>query len=80
MCGYHGWYDWYIGTTARDLGVPKVEKSLVSTFKFNDLESLERILFKEKFAAVILEPAGSIEPNKDYLSDLKKLRISTGLY
>lgn len=78
LCGYHGWHDWYIGTTARDLGVPEVEKSLVSTFKFNDLESLERILFKEKFAAVILEPAGSIEPNKDYLSDLKKITHKHG--
>src|SRR5690606_20215079 len=23
VCGYHGWQDWYIGSTARNLGVPK---------------------------------------------------------
>ena len=23
ICGYHGWHDWYIGTTTRNLGVPK---------------------------------------------------------
>ncbi len=22
-CGYHGWHDWYIGITARNLGVPQ---------------------------------------------------------
>src|ERR1700734_4160688 len=22
VCGYHGWQDWYIGTTARNRGVP----------------------------------------------------------
>ena len=21
-CGYHGWHDWYIGTTSRDKGIP----------------------------------------------------------
>ena len=24
ICGYHGWQDWYIGSTARNRGVPKV--------------------------------------------------------
>ena len=23
VSGYHGWHDWYIGTTTRDLGVPE---------------------------------------------------------
>ena len=78
LCGYHGWHDWYIGTTARDLGVPQVEKSLVSKFNFNDLESLDKILSKDKFAAVILEPVGSVEPEKNYLSDLKKITHKHG--
>ena len=24
VCGYHGWHDWYIGSTTRNLGVPDV--------------------------------------------------------
>ena len=23
VCGYHGWQDWYIGSTTKNLGVPK---------------------------------------------------------
>lgn len=23
VCGYHGWHDWYIGSTSRNLGVPE---------------------------------------------------------
>ena len=27
VAGYHGWHDWYIGSSSRNLGVPKsVEK------------------------------------------------------
>ena len=32
-CGYHGWHDWYIGTTTRDLGVPKAVAVQTRTFK-----------------------------------------------
>ncbi len=42
-CGYHGWHDWYIGTTTRDKGVPKSVKNLTLTFEYNKIESLEKI-------------------------------------
>src|SRR5207253_1997153 len=41
-CGYHGWQDWFIGTTTRSLGVPKAVAELTVTFEYNDLASLER--------------------------------------
>ena len=41
MCGYHGWQDWSIGTTARDKGVPRAVAALTSTFPYGDLEALE---------------------------------------
>ena len=37
VCGYHGWQDWYIGSTTRDKGVPVSTKSLTKSFKFNDI-------------------------------------------
>jgi glutamate-1-semialdehyde aminotransferase len=40
-CGYHGWHDWYISVTDRSAGIPESTKSLVYTFKYNDLQSLE---------------------------------------
>src|SRR5262249_28761346 len=30
-CGYHGWHDWYIGTTGRNKGVPEGTKELTQT-------------------------------------------------
>src|SRR3989338_2144955 len=39
-CGYHGWHDWYIGSTSRNLGVPKETQKLTLRFKYNDIDSL----------------------------------------
>jgi glutamate-1-semialdehyde 2,1-aminomutase len=60
IAGYHGWHDWCIGTTTRNLGVPKAIQELSSTFKFNDLDSLHDLLKRDPdgYAAVILEPSG----------------------
>ena len=46
VSGYHGWYDWYIGTSTRDLGVPKKIKSLTKTFTFNDIHSFQNLTKK----------------------------------
>ena len=36
-CGYHGWQDWYIGSTTRNAGVPKAVRDLTHPFPYNDL-------------------------------------------
>ncbi len=75
VSGYHGWHDWYIGTTVRNLGVPKVVQDLSSKFIFNDLDSLE-CLFKTDptgFAAVVLEPTGVCEPEDGFLESVREL-------
>ena len=58
VCGYHGWQDWYIGSTARNRGVPQAVRDLTHAFKYNDLDSLDQLLRAHpgEFAAVILEP------------------------
>jgi len=38
-CGYHGWQDWYIGSTNRHLGVPEAVRKLTLTFPYNDLDA-----------------------------------------
>ena len=75
VSGYHGWHDWYIGSSTRDLGVPNAVKSLTHKFTFNDADSLKHLFRKypNKFAAVILEPAGLIDTNIDFLKEIKKL-------
>jgi glutamate-1-semialdehyde 2,1-aminomutase len=75
VCGYHGWHDWYIGTTVRNLGVPRSVQDLSSKFTFNDIDSLE-ILLKDdstNFAAVIMEPTGVCEPEDNFLENVRKL-------
>ena len=41
--GYHGWHDWYIGSTPRNKGVPAAVQALTHTFKYNNLDSLRAI-------------------------------------
>jgi glutamate-1-semialdehyde aminotransferase len=68
-CGYHGWHDWYIGSTSRSAGVPDAVRALVGTFDFNDLDSLDAALAarRDAVAAVILEPCGAEEPAAGFL-------------
>ncbi len=63
--GYHGWHDWYIGTTTRDRGVPGVTRQLTTAFPYGDRESLELVLdqHRDQVAAVILEPSGATVPD-----------------
>jgi glutamate-1-semialdehyde 2,1-aminomutase len=74
-CGYHGWQDWYIGSTARRRGVPKAVRDLTHTFAFNDLASLESVLASapDEFAAVILEPMNVTEPAPGFLEGVRDL-------
>ncbi len=69
VAGYHGWHDWYIGSTTRDAGVPKAVVDLTATFAFGDLGSLERALatYPDDVAAVVLEPSGATVPDPGYL-------------
>ncbi len=75
VCGYHGWQDWYIGSTARDLGVPQGVKNLTHKFFYNDIDSLSIKLneLKDQVAAVILEPVNTTLPENDFLHKVKDL-------
>jgi len=80
VCGYHGWQDWYIGSTTRDLGVPKAVKDLTHKFFYNDIQSFELKLeeLKGKVAAVILEPVNVAAPEDDFLQKVKDLTHKHG--
>jgi len=75
VCGYHGWQDWYIGSTTRDLGVPESTKSLTKTFKYNDIDSLSTLTekYKGKIAAIIMEPMNIEYPKDGYLEAVREL-------
>lgn len=75
VCGYHGWQDWYIGSTSRRLGVPEVVCNLTHSFPYNDVVAFETLLNQHRgqFAAVILEPMNVEEPAPGYLEKIKEL-------
>ena len=75
VCGYHGWQDWYIGSTTRDLGVPKAVQALTHGFAYNDLDSLET-LFRDhagELAAVIVEPMNVVYPAPGFLEGIREI-------
>jgi glutamate-1-semialdehyde 2,1-aminomutase len=73
VCGYHGWQDWYIGSTTRSLGVPNSTRDLTKTFTYNDLDSFNRAIADNEgnIAAVIMEPMNIAYPNPGFLEHIR---------
>jgi glutamate-1-semialdehyde 2,1-aminomutase len=69
-CGYHGWHDWYISLTDRNLGIPEEIRNLSVSCTYNNIESVEAVV-DEDTACVILEPMLFEEPKDDFLHKLK---------
>jgi glutamate-1-semialdehyde 2,1-aminomutase len=78
VCGYHGWQDWYIGSTTRDEGVPQCVKDLTHKFEYNNLNSLEKIFQKQQIACVIMEPMNIEYPANNFLDKVKELTHKNG--
>lgn len=75
VCGYHGWQDWYIGSTARNLGVPQAVRDLTHPWTYNDAGSL-KALFDARpggFAAVVMEPMNIAQPLPGFLHEVQAL-------
>jgi glutamate-1-semialdehyde 2,1-aminomutase/spore coat polysaccharide biosynthesis protein SpsF len=79
-CGYHGWQDWYIGSTARHRGVPAAVRALTHPFPYNDPAALDKLLAEHpgEFAAVIMEPVNFTAPAPGYLQGVKELAHKHG--
>ena len=80
VCGYHGWQDWYIGSTLRNKGVPQCTQALTHSFAYNDLSALERLLAERpgEFAAVIIEPMNVAWPAEGFLEGVVDLARENG--
>jgi glutamate-1-semialdehyde aminotransferase len=80
VCGYHGWHDWYIGSTSRAIGVPEPVRALTAAFDFNNIASLEAALERQagETAAVILEPCAAHEPEPGFLDAVVSLSRAAG--
>jgi glutamate-1-semialdehyde 2,1-aminomutase len=80
VCGYHGWQDWYIGSTARYRGVPDATRALTHRFEYNNLESLHKLLSERpnEFAAVVMEPMTMVAPAEGFLEGVAELTRKHG--
>lgn len=76
-CGYHGWHDWYIGTTLRNAGIPEEVRELTKTFQYNNIESLKAALDSD-VACVILEPYVFEAPKDNFLQEVARLTKENG--
>lgn len=79
-CGYHGWHDWYIGSTTRDLGVPEATRSLTHAVPYNDLDALVALFDRHDsdIACVIMEPMNVTFPADGYLEGVRALTRDRG--
>jgi glutamate-1-semialdehyde 2,1-aminomutase len=70
--GYNGWHDW---CCTHDAGIPSYVRNDVLTFRYNDLNSLEEVLArnKEQVACVIMMPLLSELPQPGFLQGVKDL-------
>ena len=80
VCGYHGWLDWYIGSTIQHKGVPRAVRELTHPFTYNDINSLESLFeqYPGEFAGVIMEPMHYEEPKDNFLIKARDLAHKHG--
>ncbi len=73
--GYHGWQDWSISKTNRNIGIPKDVRKLTFSFPYNDIEFFKKLINKNinKIAAVVMEPMNRFYPKNNYLNELQKI-------
>lgn len=80
VCGYHGWQDWYIGSTSRNKGVPEAVSNLTLKFPYNDIESFRNIVLHDPdIACVVMEPMNSQFPNRGFLEEVRTLTRQLGI-
>ncbi len=79
-CGYHGWQDWFIGSTSRHKGVPDAVRKLTKPFTYNKIDTLQKIFDenKDNVAAVILEPVNFFAPEDHFLEKVQDLCRKNG--
>jgi glutamate-1-semialdehyde aminotransferase len=73
-CGYHGWHDWFAGTTPLPAGVPAGTAALVRPFEWNRADTLAALLDAHpgEYAAVIFEVPGE-DPAPGFLAAVRDL-------
>ncbi len=88
ICGYHGWHDWYLAANLGEndalrghllpglnpLGVPRELRGTAVAFNYNKKIEFREIIekYKNKLAAVIMEPCRHNDPEPGFLEYIRK--------
>jgi len=78
VCGYHGWHDWYISVTDKNIGIPPAVNDLTFTINYNDIQSVKDSIDSD-IAAIILEPFVFEAPKENFLQELRKICDENGI-
>ena len=75
-CADHPFFstdDWFIGTTAMNVGIPDPARRLTVTFRYNDIASANDYQIPGKIAALIREAARTEQPKNAYLREVQRV-------
>ena len=87
ICGYHGWQDWYLSSNLNNkknldkilltglstIGIPKKMEGLAHPFKYNDFNSLKKLINKNRnIGTIFMEVERNEKPKKDFLKKVRK--------
>ncbi len=88
ICGYHGWHDWYLAANLGEndalrgihlpgldpLGVPRELRGTTVAFRYNKKDEFKEIIkkYKDKLAAVIMEPCRHSDPDPGFLEYIRE--------
>lgn len=87
ICGYHGWHDWYLSANLKSSksldnlllkglridGVPKSLKNTVFPFKYNDLNTLKKLIKDNDIGVVKMEVMRNDHPVNNFLANVREL-------
>jgi glutamate-1-semialdehyde 2,1-aminomutase len=78
--GFHGFHDWHTCLFENVAGTPRVLRSLVEPFPYNDLGALAALFerFSGRVAAVVMEPVNIDMPEPGYLDAVRELTHAQG--
>ncbi|RKZ12642.1 glutamate-1-semialdehyde 2,1-aminomutase [bacterium] len=82
-CADHPFFsynDWFIGGFEMSAGIPAEHRSLVTTFHYNDLESLRRVFADNpgQIACILMEPERETPPADGFLEKARDLAHENG--
>ena len=88
VCGYHGWFDWYLAANVGDTrnldghmlpgldpkGVPRVMSGTALPFAYNDIAALDLILdgVDGGLAAIVMEPRRDMDPEPGFVQAVRE--------